>query len=124
MNISRHPSELGTAKALDGSFEIIGEGNVTQRYMLEGKKQEITYTHALHMPTLNRNLISVSTLDKAGLVTTFAESQGVTQKAGRSVVLAGKMVNGMYLLEPLDEDPPKPLALSSLSQPVSLEQWH
>ena len=115
---------MGTAKALDGSFEIIGEGNVTQRYMLEGKKQEITYTRALHMPTLNRNLISVSTLDKVGLVTTFPESQGVTQKADRSVVLAGKMVNGMYLLEPLDKDPPKPLALSSLSQPVSLEQWH
>ena len=119
------PLRIGdSAKALDGSFEIIGEGNVTQRYMLEGKKREITYTRALHTPTLNGNLISVSTLDKAGLATTFADSQGITRKADGSVVLAGKMVNGMYLLEPLDEDPPKTLALSSLSQPVSLKQWH
>lgn len=52
-----------SAKATDGNFEIVGEGNVTQRYIIDGKEQNITYTCALHTPTLNANLISISAFD-------------------------------------------------------------
>jgi hypothetical protein len=116
------PRTGDSAKAVDGSFKIIGEGNVVQRYRLEGKEREITYTRALHTPTLNANLISVSALDKAGLTTTFGDGKGVVWKANGTLVLTGQNVNGMYLIEALENTP---LAMvSSISQPKSLEQWH
>lgn len=40
-----------SAKAEDGSFEIIGEGSVLQRYRVDGMDRDITYTRALHTPT-------------------------------------------------------------------------
>ena len=48
----------------------------------------------------------------------------MTTKPDGTVILAGKNVNGMYLLETLSEPSQIPLALSSLSQTTSLEQWH
>ena len=118
-------SRIGdSAKATDGNFEIVGEGNVVQRYNIDGKEQDITYTRALHTPTLNANLISVSALDRAGLTTTFSNGRGITTNKDGTVVLAGKNVNGMYLLETIHNKPHAPLAMTSLSQPTSLEQWH
>jgi hypothetical protein len=115
-----------SAKANNGGFEIAGEGNAVQRYNIDGREQEITYTRALHAPTLNANLISVSAFDNAGLFTTFGNGRGITRKADGTVVLAGKNVNGMYILETLDtpQSTYTPLAMNSLSRPVSLEQWH
>jgi hypothetical protein len=40
-----------SAKAEDGSFEIVGEGHVVQHYRVDGKDREVTYTRALHAPT-------------------------------------------------------------------------
>ena len=113
-----------SAKAMNGSFEILGEGNVIQQYNIDGKAQKITYTRALHTPTLNANLISIGALDKAGLTTTFENGQGTTRRADGTVVLSGQNVNGMYILETIDNIPHTPLALGSLSNPTSLEQWH
>ena len=113
-----------SAKAENGNFEIIGEGNVVQRYQVDGREQAITYTNALHTPTLNANLVSVSTFDKAGLTTTFGNGKGVVQKADGTIILAGENVNGMYLLETLDNAPNPSFTMTSLSQPTSLEQWH
>ena len=60
-----------SAKAKDGNFDIIGEGKVTKHYLVNGTEKAITYTRALHTPTLNANLILVSAFDKAGLTVTF-----------------------------------------------------
>jgi Reverse transcriptase (RNA-dependent DNA polymerase)/GAG-pre-integrase domain/gag-polypeptide of LTR copia-type len=117
-------SRIGeSAKATNGDFEIIGEGNVNQRYIVNGGERDVTYTRALHTPSLNANLVSVSALDKAGLTTTFGNGEGVVRKADGTTVLAGKEVNGMYLLEPVSSKS-SPLALNSLSKSTSLEQWH
>ena len=117
-----------SAKAKDGGFEILGEGTVLQRYKVDGKEKDITYTRALHTPTLNANLVSVSALDKAGLMTTFGQGKGVARKTDGTVVLAGKGISGMYLLETVENGPstqhPLPLAMASLSKPVTMEQWH
>ena len=113
-----------SAKATDGNFEIVGEGNVIQRYDVDGRERKITYTCALHAPTLNANLVSISALDRAGLTITFGGGRGVARTMDGTVVLSGKGVNGMYILESLDNTPQTPLAMSSLSQPTSLEQWH
>ena len=121
---SIEPRMGDSAKATDGKFEIVGEGNVSQRYLVEGKPRDITYTHALHTPTLNANLVSVSSLDRAGLTITFGGGKGVVTKPDGTLVLSGQGVNGMYLLETLDNVPKNPIAMTSLSQPTSLEQWH
>ena len=113
-----------SAKAKDGGFEILGEGTVIQRYIVDGKEKVVTYTRALHTPTLNANLISISALDKAGLMTTFGQGKGVARKVDGTLVLSGKGINGMYLLETVENEPTIPLAMASLSQPVTIEQWH
>ena len=38
------PREGDSAKAENGSFEIVGEGNVVQRYQVDGREREITCT--------------------------------------------------------------------------------
>jgi hypothetical protein len=113
-----------SAKAENGGFEIIGEGNVHKRYKVEGKERDITYTRALHTPTLNANLISVSALDRAGLTITFGQGKGLVSKDDGTVILSGNGVNGMYLMEEVKNIPKVSIAMTSLSQPVSLEQWH
>jgi hypothetical protein len=70
---------------------------------------------------LNANLVSVSAFDRAGLFTTFGKGQAITRRADGTVILVGKNVNGMYLLEPIDH---APKAMGSLTQQVSLKQWH
>ena len=93
---------------------------------MEWSAVTVTYTRALHTPALNANLISISAFDKAGLITTFSHGQGVIRKADGTVVLAGKSMNGMYILDTIDDMTKLevPLAMGSLSQPTSLEQWH
>src|SRR6202522_3440217 len=118
------PRKGDWAKAENGSFEIVGEGHVVQRYQVDGREREITYTHALHTPTLNANLVSVGALDKAGLTTTFGNGKGVTYKMDGTVVLSGQNVNSMYLLESVGNPPDNAIAMTSLSKPTSLEQWH
>ena len=115
-----------SAKAENGAFEIAGEGNVVQRYNIDGKEQTVTYTRALHTPTLNANLISVSAFDKHGLTTTFGNGKGITRKADGTVILAGKNEDGMYLLDVIRDTPKssETIATLSLSQPTSLKQWH
>ena len=83
------PRAGDSAKAKNGSFEIVGEGTVVQCYQVDGKDRDFTYTHALHMPTLNANLVSVSMLDKARLITTLGNRKGVTKKADGTVILTG-----------------------------------
>ena len=74
-------SQVGdSAKAIGGGFEIVGEGNIIQHYQVNGQEQTITYTRALHTPSLNANLISISAFDKAGLTTTFSNGQGIIRK--------------------------------------------
>ena len=119
------PRTGDSAKADDGNFDIVGEGTVIQRYLVDGKEKKVTYTRALHTPTLNANLISVSAFDRAGLTTTFGHGRGVIRKDDGTAVLTGRGQKGMYVVEPINDDTPGiPLALTSLSQPTSLEQWH
>jgi gag-polypeptide of LTR copia-type len=90
-------SRMGdSAKAIDGGFEIVREGSVVQQYQVDGKPRNITYTRALHAPTLNANLVSVSAFDNAGLTTTFANGQGLfDEPMGPSYLLEGMSVGCM-----------------------------
>ena len=73
---------------------------------------------------MNANLVSISALDNAGLTVTFGQGKGEARKPDRTIVLAGKNMNGMYLLDPVDSLPNMTLAMKSQSQSISLEQWH
>ena len=118
------PQKDDLAKAENRGFEIIGEEDVVQCYQVDGKEKHVTYTHALHTPTLNANLVSVSALDNAGLTTTFANGKGVTRKADGTIILTGQNINKMYLLEPVNNLLDTMFAMTFLSKPTSLEQWH
>ena len=118
------PWKNNSAKAENGNFEIISEGNVIQCYHVDGREREIAYTCALYTLTLNANLVSVSALDKAGLTTMFGNGKGVTCKSDGTIVLTGKNVNGMYLLKTVNNLLNTTYAMTSLSKPTSLEQWH
>ena len=99
-----------------------------QHYLVEGKEKTIMYTRALHTRTLNANLISISAFDKVGLTTTFAGGQGTIRKRDGTVVLTGRGEKGMYVVDAFEKTnqnvPDTPFAMSSLSKPTSLEQWH
>jgi hypothetical protein len=101
----------------------VGEGTVNQKYRVDGREKSVTYTRALHTPTLNANLISVGVLDNAGLTVTFGQGKGVARKDNGTVVLAGTKTDGMYLLDPVKESR-TPIAMKSLSQSIPLGQWH
>ena len=121
------PCSSDSAKAVGGEFEIVGEGNVTKSYLVNGKEKRITYTRAIQTLTLNANLVSVSTFGRAGLTIIFEGGCGVVQKKDGTVVLTARCENGMYVVDKIDHKLPgtgTPLALTSISQPTSLAQWH
>ncbi len=81
----------------------------------------------IHTPTLNANLISVSAFNRAGLTVIFGGGRGVVQKSDGSVILTARLMKGMYVVDGLNNSPEIPtahLTSMSLSQPVTLEQWH
>jgi histone deacetylase 1/2 len=122
------PRSSDSAKAVDGNFDIIGEGTVVKSYLVDGKEKKLTYTRAIHTPTLNANLVSVSAFDNAGLTVTFGGRRGVVRKGDGTAVLSARLVKGMYVVDELTDDLPRdhgvPIAMASLSKSVSLEQWH
>ena len=122
------PRSGDSAKAVDGGFEIISEGTVVKHYLMDGNEKKLTHTRTIHTPTLNANLISVSAFDKAGLTVTFGGGHRVIQKTDRTAVLSAQLTKEMYVVDELIRDPPGtsdvPLAMTSLSTPVPLEQWH
>ncbi len=123
---STPPHSSDSVKAVDGDFEIIGEGTVIKCYLMDGKEKKLTYTRAIHTPTLNANLISVSTFNKAGLTVTFRGGRGVIRKPDGTIVLTAWLMKGMYVVNELNHDLPGEqkisTALVSLSSPVLLEQ--
>jgi len=116
------PRSGDSAKAVNGNFDIIGEGTVIKRYLMDGKEKTITYIRAIHTPTLDANLISVSAFDRAGLTVTFGDGRGVVRKKDGTIILTARGENGMYVVDDLNGN--TPIAMTSLSQPTSLEQWH
>jgi hypothetical protein len=94
---------------------------------VDGKPKEITYTRALHTPTLSANLISVSAFDKAGLTITFGGGRGLFESQMGLLSCLADLKRGMYIVEKLDDAGNKsntPTAMRSLSQSIPLEQWH
>ena len=60
------------------------------RYLVNGKDKRLTYTCAIHTPTLNANLISVNAFDKARLMVAFGGGLGVVRKCDGTPVSVGE----------------------------------
>src|SRR6266542_4033383 len=71
------PCSGDSTKVVDGNFEIVGERTVVKHYLDDGIEKKLTYTRAIHTPTWNANLISMSAFNKAGLTVTFGGGCGV-----------------------------------------------
>jgi len=80
-------------------FEIVGEGTVTKHYLVDGQTKKLTYTRAIHTPTLNANLVSVSAFDRAGLSVTFEGGHAVIRKKDGTAVLNARCVRRMYVVD-------------------------
>ncbi|KAJ7352685.1 hypothetical protein DFH08DRAFT_644685, partial [Mycena albidolilacea] len=78
----------------------IGKGTVTKVFNVGGKEVHITFSNALHAPTLSANLVSVSQLDAMGCYATFGAG-GVVIREGSAgeIILEGHGSAGMYVLE-------------------------
>ncbi|KAJ3845829.1 hypothetical protein EV368DRAFT_70405 [Lentinula lateritia] len=63
-----------------GSFKILGKGTAVKLFRVKGKLIRITFKNALLAPSLAANLISISTLDKAGFFTTFGGNTAVVKR--------------------------------------------
>jgi hypothetical protein len=119
------PRSGDSAKAVDGGFDIVGEGTVTKCYLVDGLEKKLSYTRAIHTPTLNTNLISVSAFDRAGLMVIFGGNCGVVQKKNGTTVLTARCEKGMYIVDEIDKSVPAVFgAIASLGHSASLEQWH
>lgn len=103
-----------------GTFDILGKGMVTKTFRLDGRDIKLTFKNALHSPSLAANLISVSSLDKAGLSTVFSNGQAVICDGSGHEGFTGRGSDGMYVLDVV----PSPQAMASHSSPVSLADWH
>jgi len=122
-NVTPHSGD--STKAIDGGFDIVGEGTVTRHYLVDGKEKRLSYTKAIHTPTLNANLISVSAFDRAGLMVIFGGDRGVVQKKDGTTVLTARCERGMYIVDEIDDNVPSVFGtMASLASSASLEQWH
>src|SRR5258705_11144826 len=97
--------DWGLCKGRWWAFDIVGKEKVTQYCLVDRVEKKVIYTHALHTPTLNANLISVSAFDRAGLTTTFGGGYGVVCKVDRTAVLSGKGEKGMYVVDAVNDKP-------------------
>ncbi|KAK0221148.1 hypothetical protein EDD85DRAFT_739602, partial [Armillaria nabsnona] len=66
---------------------------------LDGKDVKLTFKNTLHSPSLAANLISVSTLDKAGLSTVFSNGRAAVHNRSGKEVFIGQGSDGMYVLD-------------------------
>ena len=81
----------------DSRAEIVGQGDVVLRILVRGKSVKCTIKNVKHVPTLRYQLLSVYTMGKLGVMTTFDDKGCVLRNKATSKAMAfGTVVNGLY----------------------------
>jgi hypothetical protein len=123
---SYQPFENREGTGVEGStFRISGTGVVRKSTVLGGVKR-VFNIDTLHTPDLSSNLISVSKLDEKGFTTTFSRGTAIIADPAGAAIMEAKLVNGMYVVELIDEGV-HALATStprSRDVPVDKNTWH
>eukprot|EP00171_Calliarthron_tuberculosum_P001057 IDg1057t1 len=100
--------------------EIVGKGSVSLELIVKGKHVKCTINNVNHVPDLRYQLLSVSTMAKLGIQTTFSDNYAtLTQKSSGKLLATGSMVKGLYTLDTLLEN-----ACVDTALVASLNLWH
>jgi hypothetical protein len=106
-------------------------GEVRRTFTFNGRRTHLTFKAAVHTPDLSANLISISKFDDLGFYTTFGGGKVVFLDTTKNVMMEGRRVGGMYLLN-MGTSPVaaginnNTVAMSARSheKPVGLDTWH
>lgn len=100
---------------------IIGQGDVTLELRVKGKVVKYIIKNVKHVPSLRYQLLSVSSMAKLGIRTTFKDTGAIlTRKYDNRLVATGSLsVGGLYIL---DTESPKHSTDTALV--ASLGLWH
>ena len=114
----------------DGTFHILGVGEVRCSFTYNGCCTHLTFKAAIHAPDLSANLISISKFDDLRFYTTFGGEKVVFLDATKQVMMEGCQISGMYLLDMMETPPtaagPGTVVISTCShkKPVGIDTWH
>lgn len=91
-------SETEKVKMPDGSFlDVKGTGTIRVKTTDHNcKYQYIQILNVLYVPEIRENLLSVSTFEKKGYVTSFEDGTCRIKKKDDSLMLTGKRLNNLY----------------------------
>ncbi len=108
--------ELGDNKKV----EIVGQGTVRIQLKVKGKQSTCNLHNAMHVPDLGYSLLSVPSMDKNGLFTTFGNKMCYVRNKKQRLVATATMVGNLYKLDTGPRVSMQPPAL--IAQEVGL--WH
>lgn len=79
--------------------EIVGVGSVKLDLMVGGALKACTLENVLHVPGLGYSLISVPSMDKRGLITTFRRKKCFVRDKSNRLIATGSMIGNLYKLD-------------------------
>eukprot|EP00171_Calliarthron_tuberculosum_P022313 IDg22313t1 len=102
--------------------QIVGKGSVSLELVVKGKHVNCQINNVHHVPGLRYQLLSVSTMAKLGIETTFGANNAVLKQTSDGKLLAtGSMRKGLYTLDTL---PTSASSDTALVANISLNLWH
>ena len=128
--LAYNPSCTSRTANKDGTIRILGVGKVKCTFTYNGCLIHLTFKAAIHAPDLSANLISISKFDDLGFYTIFRGGKVVFIDTTKRVMMEGRRVGGMYLLDmgtpPIAPGPGGTVAMSACShdKPVGIDPWH
>ena len=104
----------------DSRAKIVGQGNVVLRVVVKGKSIKCTIKNGKHAPTLRYQLLSVITMGRLAVRTSFDDEGAVLKnKASGKVMAFGRVVNNLYALN-IDKELKHP----NKALFANLDLWH
>jgi len=107
--------EMGTRD----SAAAVGRGDVIIKIQSGSSTVQCKLENVLHVPSFKYSLISVSTMDKKGLRTTFENGYCEISRAGKALV-RGTTYKGLYILKSGPSETRKAASVHL----ASLQRWH
>ena len=108
--------ELGNSN----KARIMGKGTVQIQITVNGKSRTCLLMETMHVPDLGYNLVSVPTLDKKKMNTTFGEHQCLIKNREGVIMATGTMLGNLYKLDVDASQASKNTALVA----QDLSTWH
>ena len=114
-SVSGASVEMGTR----AKTEVVGSGDIVITLSADGHSEKCRLKDVLHVPEFEYSLLSISTLDRRGIATTFGNGKFVMRK-GTRVVGTGKLVGSLYVLDTVE---PKK-HFTHKANVATLKLWH